>query len=95
MNVGEILWQVAGDDNQSVIGNSASMVSGSLLFYKNSSLSVLNVFNKTTGNLLRSVPLGGRPTGIPMTYELDGRQYVVVALGRQDELMELVALALP
>jgi len=95
MNVGEILWQVAGDNNQSVIGNSASIVTGSLLFYKNSSLSVLNVFNKTTGNLLRSVPLGGRPTGIPMTYELNGKQYVVVALGRQDELMELVALALP
>ena len=30
-----------------------------------------------------------------MTY-LDGdRQYIIVAVGRQDELMEMVALALP
>ena len=95
MNEGEIIWQVAGDSDPTVIGNSASIVVGDLLFYKNSSLSSLNVFDKTTGELLRSVPLGGRPTGVPMTYELNGRQYVVIALGRQDELMELVALALP
>ena len=95
MNEGEILWQVAGDSDPTVIGNSASIVVGDLLFYKNSSLSSLNVFDKTTGELLRSVSLGGRPTGVPMTYELNGRQYVVVALGRQDELMEIVALALP
>ncbi|MFV2039886.1 MAG: hypothetical protein ACC660_06545, partial [Acidimicrobiales bacterium] len=95
MNRGEILWQVAGDSNSSNMGNSASIISGELLFYKNSSLSTLNVFDKTTGVLLRSVPLGGRPTGSPMTYALNGRQFVVVALGRQDEPMELVALALP
>ena len=95
MNEGEILWQVAGDADPTNIGNSASIVAGDLLFYKNSSLSSLNVFDKATGELVRSVPLGGRPTGVPMTYELNGRQYVVVALGRQDELMELVALALP
>ncbi|MEO2174190.1 MAG: PQQ-binding-like beta-propeller repeat protein, partial [bacterium] len=95
MNEGEILWQVAGDANESNIGNSASMISGELLYYKNSSLSTLNVFNKTTGELLRAIPLGGRPTGSPMTYQLNGKQYIVVALGRQDELMELVALTLP
>jgi quinoprotein glucose dehydrogenase len=94
MNAGDILWQVAGDADNTVIGNSASIVAGDLLFYKNSSLDTLNVFDKTSGQLLRAVPLGGRPTGSPMTYELNGRQYVVVALGRQDELMEIVALAL-
>ncbi|MEM7017188.1 MAG: PQQ-binding-like beta-propeller repeat protein, partial [Pseudomonadota bacterium] len=95
MNQGEILWQVAGDRNAGVIGNSASMVSGDLLFYKNSSLSTLNVFDKHSGARLRSVPLEGRPTGVPMTYMLNDRQYIVVALGRQSELTELVALALP
>jgi quinoprotein glucose dehydrogenase len=95
MNEGEILWQVAGSENTSTIGNSASMISGELLYYKNSSLSTLNVFDKMTGELLRAIPLGGRPTGSPMTYQLNGKQYVVVALGRQDEVMELVALTLP
>jgi quinoprotein glucose dehydrogenase len=95
MNAGDILWQVAGSSNPSAIGNSASIISGELLYYKNTSLQTLNIFDKTNGVLLRSVPLGGRPTGVPMTYQLNGKQYVVVALGRQDELMELVALALP
>jgi quinoprotein glucose dehydrogenase len=95
MNEGEILWQVAGDTNQSVIGNSATMIAGDLLYYKNSSLGTLNVFDKSNGALLRRIALGGRPTGSPMTYSLNGRQYIVIALGRQDELMELVALSLP
>jgi len=94
MNEGEILWQVAGDTNQSVIGNSASMIAGDLLYYKNSSLGSLNVFDKSNGTLLRRIDLGGRPTGSPMTYSSNGRQYIVIALGRQNELMELVALSL-
>ena len=95
LNLGEILWQRSGKEDSTVIGNSSVLVTDTLLFYKNSSLFTLNVVDKTTGDLLRSVPLGGRITGAPMTYELNGRQYIVVALGRQDELMELVALALP
>jgi len=95
MNAGDILWQKAGDSNQSVMGNSASMIAGDLLFYKNSSLNTLNVLNKSNGDLLRAIPLDGRPTGSPMTYMWQDKQYVVVALGRQDELTELVALTLP
>ncbi|MDA1076786.1 MAG: serine hydrolase [Proteobacteria bacterium] len=95
LNEGTIVWQVAGDADSTVIGNSASVVAGDLLFYKTSSLTTLNVIDKNTGQLLRRVPLGGRPTGAPMTYQQDGRQFVVVALGRQNELMEIVALALP
>jgi quinoprotein glucose dehydrogenase len=95
MNAGSIRWQVAADSNTTVIGNAASMVSGDLLFYKNSSLSTLNVFDKTTGVLLRKIPLGARPTGSPMTYMQNGKQYIVIAAGRQDETMELIALSLP
>ena len=95
MNTGAILWQVPGAADPTVIGNAAVIVSGDLLVYKNSSLQTLNFFNKSDGALLRSVPLGGRPTGSPMTYLHDGKQYIAVAVGRQDELMEVVALALP
>ena len=95
MNSGSILWQVPGAADPSVIGNAAVIVSGDLLIYKNSSLQSLNFFNKHDGALLRSMPLGGRPTGSPMTY-LDGdKQYIAVAVGRQDELTEIVALTLP
>ena len=95
MNSGSILWQVPGAEDPSVIGNAAVVISGDLLIYKNSSLQTLNFFDERDGTLLRSVPLSGRPTGSPMTY-LDGdRQYIIVAVGRQDELMEIVALALP
>ena len=84
-----------GAADPSVIGNAAVIVSGDLLVYKNSSLQSLNFFNKHDGALLRSMPLGGRPTGSPMTY-LDGdKQYIAVAVGRQDELTEIVALTLP
>ena len=95
MNSGEILWQVAGASDSKTIGNSSVMISGDLLYYKNSSLGTLNVFSKSDGELLREIPLGGRPTGSPMTYSIDGKQFVVIALGRQDEKMELVALSLP
>ena len=95
MNSGEILWQVAGSSDSKTIGNSSVMISGDLLYYKNSSLGTLNVFSKSDGELLREIPLGGRPTGSPMTYSIDGKQFVVIALGRQDEKMELVALSLP
>jgi quinoprotein glucose dehydrogenase len=95
MNTGDMLWQKSGDFDQTVMGNAASMISGNLLYYKNSSLRTLNILDKTSGDLLRAVELGGRPTGSPMTYLWEGKQYVVVALGRQDELTELVALALP
>jgi hypothetical protein len=30
-----------------------------------------------------------------MTYMQNGKQYIVIAAGRQDETMELIALSLP
>ena len=95
MNSGNILWQVPGSSDSTIIGNAAVIVSGDLLVYKNSSLQTLNFFDKNDGRLLRSVALGGRPTGSPMTYLHNDKQYIAVAVGRQDELMEIVALSLP
>ena len=46
------------------------------------------------GQLLSSIALGGRPTGVPMTYELNGNQFVAIAVERSNEDMELVALSL-
>ena len=82
LNRGEILWQVSGAWHDAVIGNSAALVTDTLLFYKNSSLGSLNVIDKATGEFIAAIPLGGK-------------QYVVVASGRQDEHMQLVALVVP
>ena len=95
LNRGEIAWQAAGAQDPTVIGNSSVLVTDELLFYKNSSLSTLNVIDKTSGTLIAAIPVGGHVTGAPMSYELNGKQYVVVASGREDETMQVVALALP
>ena len=53
----------------------------------------LRVLDKSTGALVRTVPLEVSPTGNPMTYLADGRQFIVLAYGA-GSLSGLVALAL-
>jgi quinoprotein glucose dehydrogenase len=55
----------------------------------------LRVFDKRTGAVLHEMQLPASTTGIPMTYMVDGRQFVVVAVGGAGVPAELVALALP
>ena len=52
------------------------------------------VFDKQTGELLREIELSGHTAAAPMSYLHEGRQYIAVATGANDEV-ELVALALP
>lgn len=52
--------------------------------------------DKRTGEILAEVDLGGvRQSGIPMTYAIDGKQYIVVAAGAPNHAGELVALTIP
>ncbi len=53
-----------------------------------------HAIDKSTGEELWSYPLGVRTTGTPMTYEAQGRQFVIIATG-QNEQAALVAFALP
>ena len=39
--------------------------------------------------------LPGNETGLPMTYMVNGRQFIVVATGNRGAVPELVGLALP
>jgi hypothetical protein len=41
----------------------------------------LRAFDKTTGETVHSVELNVPPTGTPMTYMLNGKQYIVLAYG--------------
>ena len=53
----------------------------------------LVAFGKTSGELLGTVDLPGGAIGTPMTYMLDGRQYIALTVGGGAPY--LVALTLP
>ena len=55
---------------------------------------VIYVFNKATGALVHVVDLDTMSAAAPMSYEVDGRQYIVLAAGGR-ETSELVAFSLP
>ncbi|HEX4997945.1 MAG TPA: PQQ-binding-like beta-propeller repeat protein [Terriglobia bacterium] len=56
---------------------------------------LFRALDKATGKTLYEMELPANETGIPMTYLANGKQYIVVAVGRRNFPAELVALALP
>ena len=50
--------------------------------------------DKATGQVLGEVTLPAEPSGTPMTYAIDGVQYIALALG-QANAASLIALRLP
>ena len=56
--------------------------------------SKLRAHDKLTGAILAEVDMGIRQSGVPMTYAINGRQFIVVAAGAANHAGELVALAL-
>ena len=68
-------------------GRGAPMLTKTLLFVTQSqgrgedNSPRINVFDKQTGELLGHVPLPDTAHGNPITYMVDGRQYIVVAVG--------------
>ena len=55
---------------------------------------VLNVLDKATGEIIHAVDLPAAPTGTPMTYMQDGKQFIVVAYGAGADA-GLLGLSLP
>jgi quinoprotein glucose dehydrogenase len=56
---------------------------------------MLRILDKKTGKLIHQMALPAMATGIPMTYMVNDRQFVVVAIGATGVPASLVALALP
>ena len=56
---------------------------------------MFRILDKRTGKLIHQIELPGMATGVPMTYMVNDRQFVVVAVGAAGVPAELVALALP
>jgi quinoprotein glucose dehydrogenase len=52
-------------------------------------------YDKATGRVIWEMELPSGTTAGPMTYMLNGKQYIVVAIGARDHQPEYVALALP
>jgi quinoprotein glucose dehydrogenase len=42
---------------------------------------MLRAYDKQTGKEIGAIPLPGRASGTPMTYMIDGRQYINIAIG--------------
>jgi quinoprotein glucose dehydrogenase len=55
----------------------------------------LRAYDKATGAVVGEVALPRNATAAPMTYMLDGKQYIVVATGGATFPAELIALRLP
>ena len=56
---------------------------------------ILRAHDKATGEILAEIELPALQTGLPMSYMLDGTQYLVVAVGGRNNPAEFVALRLP
>lgn len=50
--------------------------------------------DKSTGEIIAEVTLPANQSGVPMTYSINGKQYIVLAIGAKDHPGELVALGL-
>ena len=55
---------------------------------------ILRAHNKATGEILAEIVLPSNQAGLPMTYSVNGKQYIVVAVGGPGHPGELVALSL-
>jgi quinoprotein glucose dehydrogenase len=56
---------------------------------------LLRAYDKATGKDAGSVYMPSGQTGSPMTYMLNGRQYIVIAIGGPGYPGELLAFTLP
>jgi quinoprotein glucose dehydrogenase len=56
---------------------------------------VFRAIDKKTGAVLHEMTLPSSTTGVPMTYMIGDRQYIVVATGARGIPAELIALAVP
>jgi glucose dehydrogenase len=56
---------------------------------------IFRAINKQTGDIIAELELPANQTGLPFTYEHDGKQYVAMFVGGGGAAAQLVALALP
>ena len=108
LNTGEHLWMVPNGDTPEYVRDhpalagieiprtgtatrGSTIVTRALLFVTSGD-PILRARDKETGAIVAEIALPARATGVPMTYMVEGRQYIVVAVAGPDHPAELVAL---
>lgn len=78
------------------VGKNGPLLTSTLLFVGqlDAGRPVFRAFDKMTGEVVHEMDLPLPPTGTPMSYRIDGRQYIVMAAGA-GPATRLLALALP
>jgi quinoprotein glucose dehydrogenase len=56
---------------------------------------IFRAVNKETGDIVAEIDLPDNQTGLPFTYEHDGKQYLAMFVGGTGKPAELIAYALP
>ena len=56
---------------------------------------ILRAINKETGEIVAEINLPNNQSGLPFTYEHEGKQYVALFVSGGGQAAELVAYALP
>lgn len=56
---------------------------------------IFRAFDKATGKVVWTFKLAAHVMGVPMTYQVGGKQFIVVACGYREWPHELIALSLP
>ena len=78
-----------------VVNVAPLLVTKSLLFQAiNDGMPVLRAMDKTTGETIVDIDLPAIPQGAPMTYMIDGKQYISIASGGGSDA-KLITLSLP
>jgi quinoprotein glucose dehydrogenase len=85
LSAGQLVTKTLLIVGDSAVGTSASGVRGS----------ALHAYDKLTGKEAGAVSLPAPQTGSPMTYMLNGKQYIVVAVGGATYSGEYIAFTLP
>ena len=78
VSTGEIRWQTQTVER--MLGTGTMATAGDLLFYGEQQ-GLFHAADARTGQILWTARTGGRVRAPPITYEIDGRQYVAIAAG--------------
>jgi len=89
-----LLKKEIADGAKADVFASANMEHPQALFEDGTGGPVLRAIDKKTGEVISEFKLPANQSGHPMTYMLNGRQYIVVAVGARNHPAELVALRL-
>ena len=93
LNKGTILWQIPNGEfpgvpsaNETVAGSHAPrggpvVTAGGLVFVGTSSDRKLRAYDQDTGKVLWTRDLPAATEGVPAVYEVNGRQFIAIAVG--------------